>query len=102
MTVSDFLVWLAGGGSLIAASWVLGQFSWYTTLVEKAKQWIFFAIAVLFGGGAYAVTQYVSQTALNAVAPYFLIVSFVFIAIFVNKTYTKISNMLKTLESLKK
>jgi hypothetical protein len=101
MTVSDFLVWLAGGGSLIAASWVLGQFAWYTSLTEKAKQWIFFALAVLFGGGAYAVSQYIPKTTLDGIAPYFLIVSFVFIAIFVNKTYTKISNALKALEAKK-
>lgn len=100
MTISEFLVWIAGGGSLIVASWVLGQISWYNTLVDKIKQWVFFILAVLFGGGSYAITQYVGQSTLTAIAPYFLIASFIFIAVFINKTYVKINDVLKTLEKL--
>jgi hypothetical protein len=101
MNISDFLVWLTGAGCLIAASWILGQFIWYTSLIEKARQWIFFGLAAVFGCGSYAVIIYVPASTLNAIAPYFGIVAFVFIAIFVNKTYTKISNALKMLEDLK-
>ena len=93
MNVNDFLVWLVGGGCITAAMWVLGQFDWYNNLVEKTKQLIFFATAVVLGGGAYAVITYVPSTVITAVTPYFLIVSAVFSYIFLNKMYQKISKM---------
>jgi hypothetical protein len=97
MNISDFLIWLAGGGCLIAASWVLAQIPWYVALVERAKQWIFFGLSVVFGGGAYAISQYVAVATLDKIAPYFLIVAFVFTAIFINKAYTKLSAVVKSL-----
>jgi hypothetical protein len=100
MGISDFLVWLAGGGSIVAASWVLGQIPWYQTLAEKVKQYVFFFIAVLFGGGSFAITQYVSVDVLNSIAPYFLIVAFVFGAVFLNQTYVRLSEIARTLKSL--
>lgn len=101
MNISDFLVWLTGGGCLIAASWILSQFDWYLKLIDKARQWIFFGLAVVFGCGSYAVVAYVPPATLTSIAPYFLIVSFVFIAIFINKAYTRISNTQDTLRGLK-
>ena len=102
MDISNFLIWLAGGGSLIAASWILGQFVWYSTLVEKAKQWIFFGLAVVFGSGSYAITQYVPKIVLDAIAPYFLIVAFVFTAVFLKQTYTTVTTKLSEITKLLK
>ena len=93
MNVNDFLVWLVGGGCITAAMWVLGQFNWYNTLVEKTKQLIFFGTAVVFGSGAYAIINYVPETFIIALTPYFLIVSAVFSYIFLNKMYEKVSKM---------
>jgi hypothetical protein len=100
MDISSFLVWLAGGGSLVAASWVLGQFSWYSNMIEKTKKFVFFGLAVLFGGGSYAVSQYVPVATLSAIAPYFLIVAFVFSAVFLNQAAMKFSEMAKSLKIL--
>jgi hypothetical protein len=97
--INDFLVWLMGGGSIAAANWVLGQFSWYVALADKVKSWIFFAMAVLFGGGAYAVSQYVPSTTLTALQPYFLIVVFAFTYVFINHFTTKINDIQKTLKT---
>jgi hypothetical protein len=102
MDLNSFLIWLSGAGALVAASWVLGQFGWYVALAEKAKQWIFFALAVLLGGGSFAIVKYVPQATLDAIAPYFLIVAFAFIAIFINKTYTLVKAFGKNLEALDK
>jgi hypothetical protein len=101
MDLSTFLTWLAGAGSLIAASWILGQFAWYTNLVEKTKQWIFFCLALVFAGGSYAVSTYVPAETLLKISPWFLIVAFIFSAIFINKSYTKLLNIAKDLVEFK-
>ena len=101
MDLSSFLVWLSGAGALIAASWVLGQFAWYANLVEKTKQWVFFGLSLLFAGGSFAVTNYVSADVLSQIAPWFLIVAFVFVSIFINKSYTRLSELAKTIESIR-
>ena len=104
MGISDFLVYLTGGGCLVAASWILNQIPGYLTLAEKIKQWIFFLVALLLGGGSYAVTQYVSQSVLTAISPYFLIAAFAFSAIFLKETFVKLSEVAKSLKimSMKK
>ena len=98
MNINDFLVWLMGGGSIAAANWVLGQFSGYNNLADKVKSWIFFGLAVVFGGGAYAISQYVPRAVLTALQPYFLIVVFVFVYVFINHFVTKINDIQKTLK----
>jgi hypothetical protein len=90
MDINNFLVWLTGGGFIIAAAWVLGKIPGYAALAENVKQWIFFAVAVVFGSGAYAVTQYVPVTTIAAFAPYFAIVAVAFGAIFLQKAYAKL------------
>lgn len=101
MDLSSFLVWLSGGGALIAASWILGQFSWYINMIEKAKQWVFFGLSLVFAGGSFAVTSYVSADVLSKIAPWFLLVAFVFVSIFINKSYARLYELEKTLESIK-
>jgi hypothetical protein len=95
MEINDFLVWLTGGGFIIATSWVLGQFDWYNMLAEKTRQLVFFAISAVIGGGSYAVVTYVPQETLLSIAPYFLIVSTVFTYIFIDKMYQKLSAVYK-------
>jgi hypothetical protein len=98
MNINDFLVWLTGGGFMVAAAWILGQIPGYVALAASVKQWIFFAAAVLLGGGAYAVTQYVSAATLAAIAPYFAIAAIAFIAIFINKAYTQMVTLVNLLK----
>jgi len=98
MTITDFLTYLVGGGALVAASWILGQIPGYDALSDKIKQWIFFAVAIFFGGGAFAITKYVPVATINAIAPYFGIAAFAFLSIFINRTYTKLVTVLKLLK----
>jgi hypothetical protein len=101
MTFTGFLTWLTtSGGSIVAASWLLGQIPGYDTLLEKTKQWIFFGVAAVLGGGAYAGITYLPANTVAAIAPYFMIVSLVFVAIFVNKAYTQAKNAAKAVEAL--
>ena len=90
MDINNFLVWLTGGGFIIAAAWLLGKIPGYVALVDNIKQLIFFAVAIIFGCGAYAITQYVPAATLAAFAPYFAIVAIAFGAIFLNKAYAKL------------
>jgi hypothetical protein len=98
MDINNFLVWLTGGGFIIAAAWILGKIPGYVALSETVKQWIFFAVSALLGGGAYAVTQYVAVATLAAIAPYFAIVAIAFGAIFLNKAYTQLVAVAKSLK----
>jgi len=62
----------------------LDSFAWYATMAQKAKNWLFFGLSVVFGGGAYAVSQYVPSATLVSLEPYFLIAVFAFSYIFIN------------------
>jgi drug/metabolite transporter (DMT)-like permease len=99
MNLTTFLTWLfASGGCIIAASWVLGQFKGYVALADNVKNWIFFAVAAVFGGGGYALITYLPASVVNAVEPYFLIVAGVFAYVFINKAYTKLVNLVEELK----
>lgn len=96
MDFSQFLTWLAGvGGATIAASWILGQFVWYNKLVEKMRKWVFFGISALLGMGGYAGSVYLPTSFITVITPYFLIVSGIFILVFINEAYTKLSDLYK-------
>ena len=99
MNLNQFLVWLIGGGCVAAANWVLEQFAWYATMAQKAKNWLFFGLSIVFGGGAYAVSQYVPSATLVSLEPYFLIAVFAFSYIFINGLTTKINDIQKTLKT---
>ena len=90
MNISDFLVWLTSGGFMIVASWLLGQIPNYAALAENIRQWIFFAVSLVIGGGAYGVITYVPQATLATIAPYFAIAAIAFAAIFLQKAYNKL------------
>jgi hypothetical protein len=98
MDINNFLVWLTGGGFIIAAAWILGKIPGYLALSETVRQWIFFAVSVIFGSGAYAVTQYVPVATLAAIAPYFAIVAIAFGAIFLNKAYAQLADVARSLK----
>ena len=94
MNFSAFLTWLvASGGCIIAASWILGRFAKYAALADNIKQDIFFGVAAVLGVGAYAALTYVPANIINAISPYFLIVSGIFTIVFINNTYTKINSL---------
>ena len=87
MAVKDFLVWLAGGGCIFAASWILERFPKYVALSSQVKEWIFFGVAAVLGATAYAVSVYVPIEVLVALAPFFGIIAAVFSYVFLGKTF---------------
>jgi len=91
MDIQQFLSWLlASGGSISAASWILERLPWFQAKAADVKEWIFFGFASLISVAAYLTTTYVPTDVLQAIAPYFLLVSGVFITTVVGKMFHKV------------
>jgi hypothetical protein len=90
MGIEEFLSWLlASGGSVMVVSWIVERIPKFQELASDVKEYLFFGLAALISCGAYAVTTYVSATVLAALAPWFMIVSGVFITVIVGKMFHK-------------
>lgn len=87
MTLTDFLIWLVGGGSIIGISWVFERIAWYQSLTSNAKQWVFFGACTVVSVAAYAVQTYVPVASLETLAPWFQIVAGLFIALFLGNQF---------------
>jgi hypothetical protein len=87
MTLTNFLIWLVGGGSIIGISWLFERLTWYQSLVANVKQWIFFGACAVVSLAAYAVQTYVPVVSLQALAPWFQIVAGLFVALFLGNQF---------------
>ena len=87
MTLTDFLVWLTAGGSIIAFSWLAERWAWFQLQTSNMKQGIMFGACVVLSLGAFAIQQYVPVETLNALAPWFGIVASIFVSLFLSKTF---------------
>lgn len=87
MDLMNGLVWLMGGGCIMAASWLLERFGWYQALASKIKELVFFLVSLVLGIGAYLVTVYVPATSIEAMTPYFAIIAMVFSYVFLGKGF---------------
>lgn len=86
--LATFLKWLMGGpGSIMAVSWLLERMKWFQALPPDGKDWTIFTAATLVGGSAYAVVMFVPAAVLTAIAPFFLIVSSIFVLVFIAKAF---------------
>src|SRR5574343_198863 len=91
MSINEFLVWLTGAGASVAASWLLEKFAWFQALKADSKQLVFFGVCLVLGLGSFAVQTYVPKEVLNQLAPWFLVVSTTFGAVFLGTSYHKAS-----------
>jgi len=98
ITINTFLVWLAGGGCVIAASWILERWEKYKELASNTKMLIFFGVASALGIGSYLVGAYVPQETIAAIAPYFLIVTSVFSYVFLGTAFHRVDKQDRTVE----
>jgi hypothetical protein len=91
MELKEFLVWLAsGGGGIIAASWLLERWVWFQAKTSEIKELILWGSSTVLAVGSYALVNYLPEATLLAIAPYFYIVSGVFITVVIGKTFHKI------------
>jgi hypothetical protein len=87
MALTDFLVWLVAGGSLIAVSWLFERFAWFQNVSSAARENIMFVVCAALSCGAYAVQTYVPVATLDLLAPWFGIIAAVFGMIFISKGF---------------
>lgn len=80
----EFLTWIVyGGGSAIAVSWILEKLPWYQEKTAEAKRNIFFGIVTTITLIIYAVLNYVPDTVLAALTPYFGIIAITFVNVYI-------------------
>lgn len=90
MTLTDFLVYLTGGGSVVALSFIMERIEWFKNLTSEAKQWVMFIGCSVISCGAFAIQQYVPKEILNQFAPYFGLLASIFVATFIAKAFHKV------------
>ena len=88
MDFAMFLQYLiSGGGSILAASFILERFPKYKELSSaELKDWIFFGVASFIGVGAYLLVTFAPDFMTTA-QPYFIILSGVFGFVFLGKKF---------------
>jgi hypothetical protein len=94
MDLNAVLVWLANsGGSIVAVSWLLEQFSWWQGLEAQMKKLLFFGFSLLVSVAAYAVLTYVPAEVLKLIEPYFLIAYVTFTTVFLGEGFHKVNKI---------
>lgn len=83
--MSEFLLWLVGGGCVVATSWILEQVNWFQNLNSQKKRYVQFGVSAFIGLLALAIVQFVPKETLNMLEPYFSVISSVFGMIFLNQ-----------------
>jgi hypothetical protein len=85
MNITEFLLWLVAGGSVIAVSWVMEQILWFQTLAPSQRKWIQYVASAVLGLIALAVQLYVAPEVLEKVSPFFAVLASTFGLIFLNQ-----------------
>ena len=83
--ITEVLVYLIGGGSVVWMSWIAEQSAWFQALGSEAKKWLMFGGSALIGGLALAVNTYVPAEVLTQLQPWFAIVAYAFGYVFLNQ-----------------
>lgn len=78
---------ISGGGSILAASFLLERFSGYKNLESsELKDWIFFGVSSVIGVGAYLLVTFAPEFMVIA-EPYFVILAGIFGFVFLGKRF---------------
>lgn len=90
LDIKAFLQWLiGGGGSILAVSWLLERMAWFQKLGPNQKDYTVFGLAAVVGCGALAIVMYAPVAVLDAIAPFFLVISSIFVTVFIAKVFHK-------------
>lgn len=90
LALSEWLVWVSGGGGAILASWILEKIPAFQAYSSKAKKFISYALAGVSGIGAYALITFAPELVIS-LEPYFKIASLVFGSIFSGQLFHRFS-----------
>lgn len=89
MTLEQFMIWLIGGGSVIAFAWIMEQIDWFQSLTPKMKRLVMFGGSAVLGLGALAVITFVPPEVLVQLNPWFMVVTAIFLSVFLNQAAHK-------------
>lgn len=95
MDITQLLVWLVGGGCIIAASWILERIPQYTALNSQLKMWIFFGVSATLGIVAYVIGAFVPVEVIQGMSPYFAIIASVFSYVFLGTAFHRVDKQIK-------
>jgi hypothetical protein len=87
MNLNDFLVWLTGGGAIIAISWLFERWAWFQAQTANLKQMLVFGSSAALSIGAWAVVTYVPADVLSQIAPVFAILAATFVSVFLGQMF---------------
>jgi len=86
--MNEFFTWLVyGGGSIMAVSFILERFEKYQELSAETKKWVFFIFAAVLSLGSYAIVTFVPSEVVEAINPFFAIISGLFYNLFLGKSF---------------
>jgi hypothetical protein len=85
--ISEFLVWIVSGGSIVAFSFFAERWPWFQAQTAELKRWIMWGICALLSVGALAVQTYVPSDILVQLAPWFSVIAASFVTIFVSENF---------------
>lgn len=92
MNINELAVWiLNSGGAVIIVSWLCERWNWFQLKTASQKQWIFFGFTLILSLSAYAILNFVPANILNVIAPYWGILSGLFVTVFVGEMFHKVT-----------
>jgi hypothetical protein len=84
-SLSNFLLWMVTGGSVIAVSWLCERWKWFQAQTPDNKKYIQYGASALLGIAALLVQNYVTTAILELMQPYFAVLAAVFGMLFLNQ-----------------
>lgn len=87
-----FLIWIIGGGSVVAFSWIMEQLTWFQNLPPEKKRWITFGGSTVLALAAWAVNKYVPAETLAVLAEPFTIIASIFVMVLLNQYAHKVDS----------
>jgi len=91
MTVSDFLVFLVGGGGVLWISQLFEKWTWYQAQSSDMKKYIFAGVCLVISLGAFAVLTYVPKEFLESLTPWFTVAASILTYVFGGTAFHKIT-----------
>lgn len=97
MDMNEFLKWLlSSGGIIIALSWICERWTWFKAQSSQKKEWLFFGLTAVVWAVTYAIVTYVPVAVIDAISPWFLGISGLFVSVIIGKLFHETDKLGKT------
>ena len=90
MGINEFLQWILGsGGAVIVGSWLAERSKWFQAQTAEIKEYSFFGFVSVIWVAVYLALNYIPQEAIEAISPYFMGISGLFVVVVLGKLFHK-------------